>query len=1150
MRKTLLASASLAVLLTSVSAMAADYTGNVNTGSGTFYIEKNSTINNATFDVALSGSSELDTTRASIGGYNENNTITFSGDNVIQDMLTVEPDATSDTKTTIAADGNATLRVNGYMTVTKNANVDFTPVDLTIGGATKTVADIINEGDGALVLDSDTTPFKVGNITFEEGTRVSLFKADGSKDDANLAISAGKTLTFKGDNKIAPSSGQYAKNQFNVKGEAGSNVDVKGQVDVAINTSIDGSNVNITDAGRFNITDADVAMDFANSNVTMTGAPDGKHNGITSTGGTIGTVNFGENTNVKITEGAGIAVGEVNIGEGSVVTASGSMAVSNPDVAAWRAGSMIQGDKAVNVAQGATVNLIDGGQMLVGFNNAGDNVLTNHGNINLDGGLLRASSNTDGTKYSKIESDGIINVAKDKVGTIASRLTNILSGGVINNGGTLNVVRDMLDIDEVLGGTGALNVAGTLNNSGTINSEDVAINITGDAIATQAEGGKYVSSNGTLNGNLTLTGVDNSATGGAEELAAAPKADFYGANTINGNVTNTLGLITVNKGASLSLDEGKKVTNNGIIDLFGSLNGVVDGAGNLAVQDSAAHVTSFTGNNLEINADTASSKLVTDASTAKQIYVAKGANYTIDNDKITTNDLVVTGTTNLGVDYASAKSKVNDGGVLNLASHNLTSEVHLYGGSTIGLNVDKAASDGVDQAGGQITGDIKTHFWEGETATLSTVVALDAGSGTYKYVSGSADAAEGAESEFKLANGNTLYNVAFADNDKTTLNISKKNSAEVASGVIAAGGNANNAGTVNAWVGGNSDTANLSGASRAMAEHLNTVAQLSPEALVEATTALAPDSAAAIQSTATENANQVFGAVGSRLSGGSVSSSSQGMSSGDGMFNDGAVWVQGLVNTSNLDDTRKSKGFDADSSGIALGAEKYLNDDVKLGLGYAFTKTDIDGYMRKTDVDTHTAIAYGEYKPSNWFVNAIATYGWSDYSEKKNVAGMRVNADYDINTIGLQAMTGYDFNTSVADITPEAGLRYVNIRQDSYRDSVGQKVGENTSDILTGVIGVKAKRDFALENGMNLRPEARFAMTYDMVNDPTNSVVTLANGSGYSVSGDALDRFGIEVGAGITADINKAVELSLGYEGKFRDNYEDHTGLVNAKYKF
>ena len=69
-------------------------------------------------------------------------------------------------------------------------------------------------------------------------------------------------------------------------------------------------------------------------------------------------------------------------------------------------------------------------------------------------------------------------------------------------------------------------------------------------------------------------------------------------------------------------------------------------------------------------------------------------------------------------------------------------------------------------------------------------------------------------------------------------------------------------------------------------------------------------------------------------------------------------------------------------------------------------------------------------------------------------------------------------------------------------------------------------------------------------NDDVNSVVTLANGSAYAVEGEALDLFGMEFGAGVTAEVNDKVELSLGYEGKFREDYQDHTGLINAKYKF
>ena len=315
-------------------------------------------------------------------------------------------------------------------------------------------------------------------------------------------------------------------------------------------------------------------------------------------------------------------------------------------------------------------------------------------------------------------------------------------------------------------------------------------------------------------------------------------------------------------------------------------------------------------------------------------------------------------------------------------------------------------------------------------------------------------------------------------------------------------------------------------------------------------TAVAPEVAPMVQKTQTETANQVFGAVSTRLTGGSVSTGAQGMSSGDNIFKRGAMWVQGMFNKSKLDDTSKAKGFDADSSGIAFGAEKFVNDDTKVGIGYAYTNTDIDGFMRSTDVDTHTAILYGEYKPFNWYVNGIATYGWSDYEENKSVAGVGVKADYDVETFGLQAMTGYNMNINGLGVTPEAGLRYVHIKQDAYKDSADQKVSGNDSDILTGVIGAKVSKSFELSNGMNIKPEARIAATYDLMNDDVNSVVTLANGSAYTVNGEALDRFGMEFGAGVTAEVNDNVELSLDYEGKFHQDYQDHTGLINAKYKF
>lgn len=432
--------------------------------------------------------------------------------------------------------------------------------------------------------------------------------------------------------------------------------------------------------------------------------------------------------------------------------------------------------------------------------------------------------------------------------------------------------------------------------------------------------------------------------------------------------------------------------------------------------------------------------------------------------------------------------------------------------------------------------------------TLNSAALAKGETATFKLFNG-ADAAE-AEVEGKFANLSQNSRYEFTDNGDGTFEVTSVGSATDA--VVDAGGSANNAGTAEAW-----DSVSASNSSPVAATVTEKLAQLSnstnaaeQKAYVDALTAVAPEVAPMVQKTQTETANQVFGAVSTRLTGGSISTGGEGMASGDNIFKRGAMWVQGLFNKSKLDDTSKAKGFDADSNGIAFGAEKFVTDDTKVGIGYAYTNTDIDGFMRDTDVDTHTAILYGEYKPSNWYVNGIATYGWSDYEESKSVAGVGVKADYDVETFGLQAMTGYDMNINGLGVTPEAGLRYVHIKQDAYKDSADQRVSANDSDILTGVIGAKVSKNFELSNGMNIKPEARIAATYDLMNDDVNSVVTLANGSAYTVNGEALDRFGMEFGAGVTAEVNDSVELSLGYEGKFREDYQDHTGLINAKYKF
>ncbi|MBS6995446.1 MAG: autotransporter domain-containing protein [Azospirillum sp.] len=772
------------------------------------------------------------------------------------------------------------------------------------------------------------------------------------------------------------------------------------------------------------------------------------------------------------------------------------------------------------------------------------------GTIKLDTGEIFVYGNADdGSKFNI--SGGAFEMNNSNISTypaMSAAEGNSQKGAAMTvSGGTFKMNESSLGREN----SGDLDISGgefTLENGSAIfhDGETGNINISGGTISLKdssiVRGGDYQSEDGKpASGDINITGGTINAGGSSAEIASVGNIKI--ANGAELNIASGTTLFA--KAISEDMSQAQKATlnvydNNTKINLGGKLVANINGddRGKIHFQNSGAN----------IDGDVEAVSLIFEDSHSLSQAVS-GTIGGLDIFEIKKGTMVYDKEINGG----ASSVVVGEGATLDIGTNALHSGgykgvdgegVHFKDNSTLAFTVTDKDTYGKIHANYVNISENGTNL----NMTLNGAALAKGETTTLKLFNG--EDSDEVEIEGKFANLSKNSRYEFVDNGDGTFKVTSVASA--ADTVADAGGSANNAGTAEAW-----DSVSASNSSPVATSVTEKLAQLSnstdaaeQKAYVDALTAVAPEVAPMVQKTQTETANQVFGAVGTRLTGGSISTGGEGMASGDSIFKRGAMWVQGLFNKSKLDDTSKAKGFDADSNGIAFGAEKFVTDDTKVGIGYAYTNTDIDGFMRDTDVDTHTAIVYGEYKPSNWYVNGIATYGWSDYEESKSVAGVGVKADYDVETFGLQAMTGYDMNINGLGITPEAGLRYVHIKQDAYKDSADQRVSANDSDILTGVIGAKVSKNFELSNGMNIKPEARIAATYDLFNDDVNSVVTLANGSAYAVDGEALDRFGMEFGAGVTAEVNDNVELSLGYEGKFREDYQDHTGLINAKYKF
>ena len=877
---------------------------------------------------------------------------------------------------------------------------------------------------------------------------------------------------------------------------------------LAADININGGNITVKDGREITLTgNADMNIG-RNANITMDYssevAGDDLHNG--------GILHEGQNGDINISGGVINLTGEVaKIERGGydgdwIYSATGETLMSEDDFYA-KTGKWL-GEATDEDIQKAGLNPaeIDKNQYHV-----------SSGDINITGGEIALNDRARiSTTY---KNTGDINISG---GTIKSDNGSILNNGTgdINiNGGVINLTNPDNKFKQASSeGKGIFGSNISMSSAHKINMS--AGEITLDQTSMNGWDGIEMSG-GTL--NLNSDANDMTATlwskgdillsGGTINATNAAINTFYVENGADskGNIIIDGGTINVSKDSNLNLGSKGEINFKS-----GTINIAQDG--NLTISDKYTDDWHF------------------DIENVGTILFGQQAVFNLNGD--IEGNVNGNGTVNFLSNDAKITGNVNmtDGGVMNVGLNNavIEGDAIFNSGSTLKLEI-------ADSGNGSLTANTITGK-EGSKLALNITKKMELN-----------DVLE----DVVLFNGNVTNNFTeeLSNNRYSVQKNSDGKSYDItyiatASDVVNdAGGTSSNASTAEAWD-GMKDNTSVSATAQSIASKLNNLSQNDKKAYVDALTAVAPEVAPMVQKTQTETANQVFGAVSTRLTGGSISTGGEGMASGDNIFERAAMWVQGLFNKSKLDDTSKSYGFDADSSGVAMGAEKYVTEDTKIGLGYAYTNTDIDGFMRSTDVDTHTAFVYGEYKPSNWYVNGIMSYGWSDYSEDKTISGIGVKADYDVETFGLQAMAGYDMQVKGFGLTPEVGLRYVHISQDGYTDSADQKVSGNDSDILTGVIGAKVSKTWTLENGMNIKPEARIAATYDLMNDDVNSVVTLANGSAYMVEGDALDRFGMEFGAGVTTEVNDNVEFALGYEGKFREDYQDHTGLVNLKYKF
>lgn len=279
----------------------------------------------------------------------------------------------------------------------------------------------------------------------------------------------------------------------------------------------------------------------------------------------------------------------------------------------------------------------------------------------------------------------------------------------------------------------------------------------------------------------------------------------------------------------------------------------------------------------------------------------------------------------------------------------------------------------------------------------------------------------------------------------------------------------------------------------------------------------------------------------------------RGASAGDAFIERG-LWLKALGSDVTQDARDGIEGYDADLSGLAIGADGKLTDQLTLGLSYSYLNSDItaDG-GNQTDIDGHAITLYSGYEQGVWFLDSSLTLGLNHNDSTRYIAGTKAKGDYDSQLLGLDVLGGYGFNLDNGLlIEPRAAARYARVDIDSFREKgsiAALAVEDQRYEVAELGAGLRVAGNLPLGQG-NLQPQATLMVYHDFAADQiaTNASFTFGSSS-FLATGASPARTRYEAGIGVDYVIaNTTLGVSYDYSGK--EDFQSDTLQAKVRYDF
>ncbi|UYM15607.1 autotransporter domain-containing protein [Endozoicomonas euniceicola] len=281
-----------------------------------------------------------------------------------------------------------------------------------------------------------------------------------------------------------------------------------------------------------------------------------------------------------------------------------------------------------------------------------------------------------------------------------------------------------------------------------------------------------------------------------------------------------------------------------------------------------------------------------------------------------------------------------------------------------------------------------------------------------------------------------------------------------------------------------------------------------------------------------------------------------GIATGD-MFESKGFWGEYFYSNGDMDDDREVRGFENKVSGINLGLDALLNDQMTVGFAFTYgdVKTETNNSGREADGDTFMGTFYTGWTMDNYFFDTMWSYGRGNIDMKRKTSLGTYKTDTKSDTLGARLVGGYNYQYNQWLIQPQVEFNYAKVKFDDFKEKLDQgplpqSVKLDDFEVMELGAGLKLMAEHDVSNGM-LKPEFTLMAYRDFKDDkPEVQGTYLIGGGTYRVVGKDRDQTRVLAGVGVKYEMNNNLTLGLNYDYNWQGDYKAHGIVGSVRYDF